>query len=295
MRMRRRLPWTAALACTLFTVGASCSSSGDGADGSVPTVAPVRDAEPALLVSDDGVLEVEIPGVIVGSGVEPSIATVGAVPDGATAVAGPYELRPSGLVLPEPLIVTLRLPAPSLDAGGVPLVALVVDDGTTTAAAVEGRTAVGDSGELVHVTRIDRFGVLTLVDGGVAFELQPESIAELAVDEKADVTATARARPGVIEPWAVEKVDARWLVGGGFSGVADEDETVDDFGPDAAQDVWELRNELTCDAVGSGQYTVEFSVVFGAAFGSASGEDEDAPSRQIVEMTGEASCGDVGR
>lgn len=302
---------------------AACSSSGDvdsgspttsSTDSSTPAVDPAPSlthsapgvlgpptSEAIALESADGAVSLEVPAGAVREGTDVGIDVIapGEVDglDGNPTVGSSYRLRPTDLVLAEPLIVTVELPTVEGEAGGqaVPLVVAVVGHGGRLTAALEGRTEVGDDGGTVHRATIDRFGDLVLVDVGVTFELSVNDAAvpvtsrpiALLPGESFESTVSAQptrdATPGPFD------LRVRWSAAGTLSAEsAGGDELIEGLQIDGSDLVEISTVRLTCDVVGSGSYRGEVRV-------DTPGPPGGIASVQFIELVGEASCGDVGR
>ncbi len=284
------------LACLLAL--AACSSDGatTSTEPATGTNLPPPIVEPVVLASADGVVSLEVPAGVVRQGTDLGIDTVDPATvvglDGATPIGAAYRLRPDGLRFPEPLRVMFRIAAPETgNSTGLPLVlAMIVSDGGVRAE-IEGRTALADTGggEIEHLAAIDQFGTLVLVDGGVTFDLQPAQVADLEPGDSFEAALVAGAERNSFESWPSIDLQARW----GTAGAASEQgssatETVSGFGADGTAQEWTVVNEYMCEVVGSATHSVEIRV-------DVSGLPGDAQTLQFVDLSGESTCGDVGR
>ncbi len=263
------------------------ATAGTGAD---PAVEPM--AESVILESADGVVRLEVPAGTVAEGTDLGIDVVDPadVPglDGLTPIGAAYRLRPTGIRFAEPLAVAFRLPDDLAGrAGDVPLLVAGVESDGVTRRAIEQRTESID-GELVHLARIDRFGTLVLVDGGVTFTLEPAAIADLNPGDSFDATLTATAARSVIEPWPGYDLELRWLASGGVGEQSAGTTSLTGLAIAPNDDDWVVVNPYTCDVVGGGRHGAEIGV-------DVEGVLDVTRSRQFVVVSGESTCGDVGR
>ena len=272
--------------------------TGSSSDVSEPTSEPVADVvaipvttEAVVLQSADGVVELEVPAGLVLEGTPLAIEIVD--PDavsgleGTTPLGSAYQLKPSDLGFAEPLILAYRLPI-ELTARdeGVPLVFTAVQSDGIVRRAVEQRTEAFDGTHLVHISKIDRFGTLVMLDGGVTFTMEPNRIDGLTAGESFVAALTTTISRDTIELWPEYGLEMRWSASGSLSGQLGESDKLASLGDDAPD--WTVAKEFSCDVVGAGEYEVEVGVDVSTHF-------DEGPTRQFVVVFGQASCGDVGR
>ena len=280
-------------------VVAGCDSSSDDSDSGEPasstTVSEVVQAgqpttEAIVLESPDGVVRVEVPAGAVLEGTPLAIELVdpAEVPSlaGIVAIGSAYRLVPTEVTFPEPLLITYELPLAGIGrAGAVPLVYSVLERDGTALRAIEQRTEVAEA-QLRHVSQIDRFGTFALLDGGVDLTLEPVRADEVARGESFEATLTVALSDGPVEPGY--DIEVQWEASGALSTEPDEAEPVIGFGVGDPTSVT-FAQDQACVADGAGTYVATLAVVLSSEAGDA------APDRQLLQLTGEATCGEVGR
>lgn len=252
-----------------------------------------RTTESTILESPDGLVELEVPAGAVLEGTELAIEMIDpsdlAGLDGTTPIGFGYRLQPTDITFPEPLILSYRFPAETAGSTSrVPLVYTMIEADGVLRRTSEQRTESSPEGELVHLSEIEGFGTIVMLDGGVTFSLEPDAIAIASPGDSFEATVTATFRRESIEPWPNYGVEMRWHVAGAFSAQSSDVETLDGLGTDTPEQTLKLVNRFTCDQIGDGGYSAEIGIDVSTHF-------DDVPTRQFITVSGESSCGDVGR
>lgn len=280
----------------LVVAAAACTSSGDepGGDGTTePSVVSTgtRTTEATILRSDDGRLEIELPAGAITTDTDAGIDVVDPASvswlDGTRRIGAVYRLRPEGLTFPNPLTLSHRIPADEVVVGsGVPLATTLLGDDVTASLPLEQRSSVDADETYVHLSRIDRFGVVALIDGGVTLSLEPPRAAA-GDGESFDVAMTATIDREGEGPWPAYDLQQQWRADAPLSGAPTEIESVTDFGGAGDDEPWVVARTLTCDIAGNGAVRVDVSARIAGT--------PDPRSTTVVELDSEVSCGDVGR
>lgn len=292
-RLRDRRPWRRLAIATAFALAVvSCGGDDDGAapeptPGVSPAAAPTPRSviqEPVFLRSEDGVVDLEVPAGAAFADMELMVEEIDPATmtglDDLTVIAA-YRLSPTGLRFPEPIPIVLRLPAEQDSSSlRLPLLRAMVRSGDSLAQPGEQTTFVDGETQLLHLTTIESFGTILIVDDGLAVELQPRRATQAGPGNSFIVEMTLTSEPTLDLDG---EILVRWTRSGALGTGTSDEVPVPELAAGASTVV---EQEFTCEVIGAAVYRLEVSVT--------TGSDDDF-TRQLLTLEGESACGDVGR